>query len=189
MYFLSGGSTLYIETTLTRPLNKLKADSEGSVTLTGNLGDVMKESTKIAHTFAKHFLSQQEPDNDFLEKAHLHLHVPEVCYVTTCMVIFLSIIKSHISGSNTERRTVSRLHHGDGHAVARNEQTCAPEHRNDGRSVAHREGASHRRREGEDDRGKWHTSCAPLCFHPTAPHCSAHSAADVIRVAASSLRA
>lgn len=80
---VAGGSTLYIETTLTRPLSKVKADSEGGVTLTGNLGDVMKESTKIAHTFAKHFLSQQQPDNEFLEKAHLHLHVPEVRDVTT----------------------------------------------------------------------------------------------------------
>ena len=74
---------MYIETTVTRPLSKLKADSEGSVTLTGNLGDVMKESTKIAHTYAKSFLSQVAPDNEFLQKAHIHLHVPEVGSVTS----------------------------------------------------------------------------------------------------------
>ena len=75
---VTGGSTLYIETTVTRPLSKLKADSEGAVTLTGNLGDVMKESTKIAHTFAKSFLAEKQPDNEFLQRAHIHLHVPEV---------------------------------------------------------------------------------------------------------------
>ena len=72
---VTGGSTPYIETTVTRPLSKLKADSEGAVTLTG---DVMKESTKIAHTFAKSFLAEKQQDNEFLQRAHIHLHVPEV---------------------------------------------------------------------------------------------------------------
>ena len=80
---VTGGSTLYIETTVTRPLSKLKADSEGAVTLTGNLGDVMKESTKIAHTFAKSFLAEKQPDNELLQRAHVNLHVPEVSEQTS----------------------------------------------------------------------------------------------------------
>lgn len=38
----------------------------------------MKESAKIASTFARAFLMTQEPENLFLVNSHLHLHVPEV---------------------------------------------------------------------------------------------------------------
>lgn len=69
-----GGSTLYIETTQCKPLSEEKK-FEGSLQLTGHLGDVMKESANIAYSFAKSFLLQQE--NTFLQRAHLHLHVPE----------------------------------------------------------------------------------------------------------------
>ena len=77
LYFI-GGSTLYIESTLKSPLDSGKTDGDGSVFLTGHLGDVMKESAQIAHTFAKSFLMQKEADNSFLQKAQIHLHVPEV---------------------------------------------------------------------------------------------------------------
>uniref|UniRef100_A0A3Q2YTH6 Lon protease homolog, mitochondrial n=1 Tax=Hippocampus comes TaxID=109280 RepID=A0A3Q2YTH6_HIPCM len=71
-----GGSTLFIETLVRRPSVK-DGKGEGSLELTGQLGDVMKESAKIASTFARAFLLQQEPENDFLLNCHLHLHVPE----------------------------------------------------------------------------------------------------------------
>ncbi|KFM59256.1 Lon protease-like protein, mitochondrial, partial [Stegodyphus mimosarum] len=71
-----GGSTLYIETTQCKPLSEEKK-FEGSLQLTGHLGDVMKESANIAYSFAKSFMLQLYPENDFLQKAHLHLHVPE----------------------------------------------------------------------------------------------------------------
>ncbi|XP_051929999.1 lon protease homolog, mitochondrial [Hippocampus zosterae] len=71
-----GGSTLFIETSVRRPSAK-DGKGEGSLELTGQLGDVMKESAKIASTFARAFLLQQEPENDFLLNSHLHLHVPE----------------------------------------------------------------------------------------------------------------
>ncbi|KAG0437321.1 hypothetical protein HPB47_017495 [Ixodes persulcatus] len=45
--------------------------------LTGHLGDVMKESANIAFSVAKSFLLSHDPENDFLQKAHVHLHVPE----------------------------------------------------------------------------------------------------------------
>jgi Lon-like ATP-dependent protease len=69
-----GGSTLYIETCLTQPLGK---GGGGGLTCTGQLGDVMKESTQIAYTYAKSFLSSIDPTNDFFDSAKIHLHVPE----------------------------------------------------------------------------------------------------------------
>ncbi|KAF0774499.1 hypothetical protein AaE_001802 [Aphanomyces astaci] len=66
-----GGSSLYIETTTVQTKG-----GKGSLVTTGQMGSVMEESTKIAHTFARHKLEQIEPDNAFFE-ADLHLHVPE----------------------------------------------------------------------------------------------------------------
>lgn len=37
----------------------------------------MKESARIAYTFARAFLMQKDPNNDFLMSSHIHLHVPE----------------------------------------------------------------------------------------------------------------
>jgi len=78
-----GGSTLYIESSLTRPLEQLTdakdSTSGGHLHVTGHLGDVMKESAQIAHTVAKTYLTQLDAHNDFLQKAHIHVHVPEVC--------------------------------------------------------------------------------------------------------------
>lgn len=73
-----GGSTLFVETSLRRPLLRGgRDDKEGSLEVTGQLGDVMKESARIAYTFARAFLMEQDPDNDFLVTSHIHLHVPE----------------------------------------------------------------------------------------------------------------
>uniref|UniRef100_A0A8C7JGB8 Lon protease homolog, mitochondrial n=1 Tax=Oncorhynchus kisutch TaxID=8019 RepID=A0A8C7JGB8_ONCKI len=76
-----GGTTLFIETSLRRPRDTGGKDKDGprdgSLEVTGQLGDVMKESSKIASTFARTFLMKQQPDNDFFSGAHLHLHVPE----------------------------------------------------------------------------------------------------------------
>lgn len=55
-----------------------KAKTEnGSLQVTGHLGDVMKESSQIALTVARNFLHGIDASNTFLETAHLHLHVPE----------------------------------------------------------------------------------------------------------------
>ncbi|XP_028299509.1 lon protease homolog, mitochondrial [Gouania willdenowi] len=72
-----GGSTLFIETSLRCPSRKEDLKGEGSLEVTGQLGDVMKESAKIASTFARAFLSTHQPQNHFLSTSHLHLHVPE----------------------------------------------------------------------------------------------------------------
>ncbi|KAG8181734.1 hypothetical protein JTE90_028273 [Oedothorax gibbosus] len=71
-----GGSTLFIETTQYKPFTEDKK-YEGTMQITGHLGDVMKESANIAYSFAKSFMLTAHADNDFLQRAHLHLHIPE----------------------------------------------------------------------------------------------------------------
>lgn len=77
-----GGSTLYIETALRRqPVAVSDKDAssavEGGLELTGHLGDVMKESARIALIVARNHLTRLDPSNMFLQNNHLHLHVPE----------------------------------------------------------------------------------------------------------------
>lgn len=69
-----GGSTLYIETLGQRVE---KEGVGGALEVTGNLGDVMKESMRIASTFARVFLQQSQPDNKYFAENKFHLHVPE----------------------------------------------------------------------------------------------------------------
>ncbi|XP_072938243.1 lon protease homolog, mitochondrial isoform X2 [Epargyreus clarus] len=71
-----GGSTLFIETAV-RNTHKDEKAQMGSLELTGNLGDVMKESVRIALTVARNYLAKHYPENDFLNTSHLHVHVPE----------------------------------------------------------------------------------------------------------------
>ena len=73
-----GGSTLYIET-VSRPQvsykasfilstcvqSQVKEGEGGALEVTGNLGDVMKESVKIAGTFARCFLADIDKSNDY----------------------------------------------------------------------------------------------------------------------------
>lgn len=75
-----GGSTMFVETSLRRPRDRDtdgKENKDGSLEVTGQLGDVMKESARIAYTFARAFLMQRDPRNDYLVTSHIHLHVPE----------------------------------------------------------------------------------------------------------------
>lgn len=67
-----GGSSLYIETTEILS----KGERSGLIT-TGQMGSVMEESTKIAHTYARHKLQAINVDNKFFEESEIHMHVPE----------------------------------------------------------------------------------------------------------------
>ena len=69
-----GGASLYIESVLELPWTE---KSRPNFHRTGNMGDVMKESTSIAYSYAKAFLSRHYPSNKFLDHASVHLHVPE----------------------------------------------------------------------------------------------------------------
>ncbi|XP_036356649.1 lon protease homolog, mitochondrial [Octopus sinensis] len=76
LFLVIGGSTLYIETCLKRPL-VTKEKEQGSLEMTGHLGQVMKESITLAYTFSKSFMLEKHPEVHYLQNAHLHLHVPE----------------------------------------------------------------------------------------------------------------
>lgn len=65
-----GGEILYIESSL----SKGKGDS---LALTGNLGNVMKESATIAMQYVKAHASQFGIDESLFEKYAVHIHVPE----------------------------------------------------------------------------------------------------------------
>ena len=65
-----GGEILFIETSL----SKGKA---GKLTLTGNLGDVMKESAVIALEYVKAHISSLNVDYRIFEQWNIHIHVPE----------------------------------------------------------------------------------------------------------------
>ncbi|KAG5461096.1 MAG: Lon protease C-terminal proteolytic domain-containing protein, partial [Olpidium bornovanus] len=60
-----------------RDNDKDKRSRGPSLSKTGQMGDVMKESTTIAYTFAKSLIARRFPENDFFDLAAIHLHVPE----------------------------------------------------------------------------------------------------------------
>ena len=64
-----GGEILYIETSLSA--------GDGKMTLTGNLGDVMKESAKLAMEYVKAHADKLGIKPEVFEKWNIHLHVPE----------------------------------------------------------------------------------------------------------------
>jgi ATP-dependent Lon protease len=64
-----GGELLFVET-LTMP-------GKGSVTVTGKLGDVMKESAQAAVSFVRSRAQHLGIDDKFYRKLDLHIHIPE----------------------------------------------------------------------------------------------------------------
>ncbi len=66
-----GGEILYIESSLN------KAKTEGKLTLTGNLGDVMKESAMLAYEYLKSNAKELGIDENKIETYNVHIHVPE----------------------------------------------------------------------------------------------------------------
>jgi ATP-dependent Lon protease len=65
----TGGDILFIETSITK--------GEGKLTLTGNLGDVMKESAVIALEYLKSHSDIIGLDPDVFKRWNVHVHVPE----------------------------------------------------------------------------------------------------------------
>lgn len=65
-----GGATLPIEATRIHTLNR-------GFKLTGQLGDVMKESAEIAYSYIGSHLKKYGGDPTFFDQAFVHLHVPE----------------------------------------------------------------------------------------------------------------
>lgn len=64
-----GGEILFVETSISK--------GKGGLTLTGNLGDVMKESAMLALEYLKAHADKLGISSEFFEKYNLHIHVPE----------------------------------------------------------------------------------------------------------------
>lgn len=65
-----GGATLYIEAI------KVASDKTDMM-LTGQAGDVMKESSQIAWSYLHSALHKYAPGHTFFEKSQVHIHIPE----------------------------------------------------------------------------------------------------------------
>ena len=63
-----GGDILFIEAT--------RMKGKGELTLTGQLGDVMRESAQIAHSYVRSKANQLGVDPRVFEKTDVHVHVP-----------------------------------------------------------------------------------------------------------------
>jgi len=59
------------------PLEVLVMDGKGALELTGSLGDVMKESARIAVSYCRSIADEYGIQKDFHEKKDLHIHAPE----------------------------------------------------------------------------------------------------------------
>ena len=64
-----GGDILFIESILSK--------GKGGLTMTGNLGNVMKESATIALEFIKAHYEELGISEEDIEKKNIHVHVPE----------------------------------------------------------------------------------------------------------------
>ncbi len=64
----TGGDILFIEATHMK--------GKGNLTLTGSLGDVMKESVSVARSYVKSMATELGIDEEIFDKTDLHVHVP-----------------------------------------------------------------------------------------------------------------
>lgn len=64
----AGGEVLYVEA--------LKMNGKGGLILTGQLGDVMKESAKAAQSYARAHYEELGIEEDWFEKNEVHVHLP-----------------------------------------------------------------------------------------------------------------
>lgn len=68
-YTSMGGATLYIEATAIR-------SKSAGLKQTGQLGDVMRESSEIAYSYIRSLLAKEEKFANFFDENLVHLHVP-----------------------------------------------------------------------------------------------------------------
>ncbi len=65
----SGGQTLFVEVSISK--------GRGMLSLTGSLGDVMKESATLAYEYLKAHADVLKIDPKMFQTYHVHIHVPE----------------------------------------------------------------------------------------------------------------
>ena len=94
-----GGDTLSIEVTI--------SDGSGKLELTGNLGDVMKESAKAAVTYIRANSDKFEINKNFYKECDIHIHVPEGATpkdgpsagITICTAVLSALSKKSVPSS------------------------------------------------------------------------------------------
>ncbi len=64
-----GGDTL--------PVEAMVMDGDGKFQLTGQLGDVMKESAKAGYSYVRAHCTEYGIDNNFYKNKDIHIHIPE----------------------------------------------------------------------------------------------------------------
>jgi ATP-dependent Lon protease len=96
----NGGSVLFIETSLSK--------GNGRLTLTGNLGDVMKESASIALAYLKSHAEALNIDPKVFEHWNIHVHVPEGAIPKDGPSAGITMLTS-LTSAFTQRRVKSKL--------------------------------------------------------------------------------
>ena len=96
-----GGEILFIETSVSE-------GKGGKLSLTGNLGDVMKESATIALEYIKCHALELGIDNRIFEHYNLHIHVPEGAVPKDGPSAGITMVTS-IASALTQRKVRSQL--------------------------------------------------------------------------------
>ena len=97
-YTMAGGDLLKVEVAV--------MSGTGKIELTGSLGDVMKESAKIAHSYVRTIADEFSIDKDFYKNLDLHIHFPEGAVPKdgpSAGVTMVSAIVSALTGRPTLR--------------------------------------------------------------------------------------
>lgn len=95
-----GGDILFIESILSK--------GKGSLSITGNLGNVMKESATIALQYIKSNAEEFRIDSEILEKYNVHIHVPEGATPKDGPSAGITMLTSLVS-SFTQRKVKNKL--------------------------------------------------------------------------------
>lgn len=96
-----GGEILYIETSLSK-------GKGGKLTLTGNLGDVMKESAMLALEYIRSHNQKLGIEDDVIDNWNVHVHVPEGAIPKDGPSAGITMVTS-LASAFTQRKVKSNL--------------------------------------------------------------------------------
>jgi ATP-dependent Lon protease len=96
----TGGEIMFVESSLSK--------GKGKLTLTGNLGEVMKESATIALEYVKAHASDMGIQEDIFDNWNLHIHVPEGAIPKDGPSAGISMVTS-VASAFTQRKVKKNL--------------------------------------------------------------------------------